>query len=92
MFAVGCDSIAKDSECGEIVVMNEADKAKNEEIMKKLCKDTITSKPCSADKMVGTCRVMKDIVNHYYEDGPKKYTADTAKAACEKQHGRWTAK
>lgn len=87
-----CDTISKDSECGEFVVMAEAEKAQSMEALKKLCKGTVGEKACTADKMVGSCRVGKDMINHYYSDGPKAYkTADDAKKACEKGHGKWVA-
>lgn len=91
LFAASCNTITSDGECGEIVATSEADKAKGGEAMKQLCtKGTAsTDKVCPSEKMVGTCRVMKDIVNHYYADGPKAYTADTAKQKCEKEHGHW---
>lgn len=91
MVAASCDSIEKDSECGEVVVKAEADKAKSRDALKTFCKGKLSETACSADKIVGTCRVMKDIINHYSSEGPKKYTAETAKAACEKGHGRWVA-
>lgn len=89
MLAASCDTIDKDSECGEVVVKSEADKAKTAEALKQFCKGKLGESACSTTNMVGTCRVMKDVINHYFSDGPKKYDADSAKKACEKQHGRW---
>ena len=91
MFAAACITIPVDSECGEIVVTSEADKAKVADGIKQLCsKGTVsTDKACPSDKMVGSCRVGKDMVNHYYADGPKAYAADTAKKKCEKGYGHW---
>ncbi len=89
MFAVGCESISKDSECAEIVVKAESEKAQNIEAMKKLCGGTVTEKPCSTDKIIGTCRIMKNIITHYSSEGPQKLTVDSAKKVCEKNHGHW---
>lgn len=89
MFAVSCESISKDSECADIVVKAEAEKAENIAAMKKICGGTVAEKACSTDKIIGTCRVMKNIIVHYSSEGPKKYDADSAKKACEKGHGRW---
>lgn len=89
MVAASCETIDKDSECAEVVVKAEADKAKNLDVMKKICKGKVAETACSADKIIGTCRVMKDMIVHYSSEGPKKYTADTAKTACEKGHGHW---
>lgn len=90
MVASSCNSVPKDSECGEVVVKTEAEKAKVKDAMKQICKSgTVADTACAADKMVGTCRVGKDMINHYYADGPKSYTAETAKKACEKNMGRW---
>lgn len=91
LFAASCNTIASEGECGEVVATSEADKAKVGEALKQLCsKGTVsTGDICPSDKMVGTCRVMKDIINHYYSGGPKAYTAETAKQQCEKEHGHW---
>lgn len=40
---------------------------------------------CSADGVVGTCNAMGMLQSFY---GPK-YTKETAKAACDKDHGKW---
>jgi hypothetical protein len=82
-----CDTVDKDSECGEFVVKSDGEKAMAMEALKKICKGKVSESACAADKIVGTCRVGKDIINHYSSEGPKKYTADTAKKACEKSHG-----
>jgi hypothetical protein len=83
-----CDTVAKDSECAEFVVMNEADKAKTTDAAKKLCPTAAAGSSCpNPTKIVATCRVMKDIINHYYSEGGKPYTKDTAKAACSKNMG-----
>jgi hypothetical protein len=89
--AASCESVSKDSECSEIVVTAEADKAKSLDALKKLCEGKVTESACSTDKIVGTCRIMKDIISHYSSEGPKKHTVETAKAVCEKSHGRWVA-
>jgi hypothetical protein len=90
MVGGSCDTISADSECMEFVVTAEAEKAKSMEALKKLCKGTVSEKACAADKMVGTCREGKDMIKHYYGDGPKAYkAADDAKKACEKGHGKW---
>ena len=90
-FAASCDTISADSECGEVVAAEGQDKAKQADAVKQLCKKGTFSaeKTCASEKMVGTCRVMKDIINHYYSDGPKAYTAATAKTKCEKDMGHW---
>ncbi len=91
MLAASCNTIAKDSECGDVVVMAEGDKAKTVETLKQICNGgAVTENACPADKLVGTCRVMKDIINHYYSEGGKAFkSADDAKAMCEKSHGTW---
>lgn len=93
MLAASCNTIAKDSECGDVVVMAEGDKAKTVETLKQICNGgAVTENACPADKLVGTCRVMKDIINHYYSEGGKAFkSADDAKAMCEKSHGTWVA-
>jgi hypothetical protein len=91
MVAASCESIDKDGECSEIVVTAEADKAKSMDALKKLCQGKVTDKACSTDKIVGTCRIMKDIISHYSSEGPPKHTVETAKKVCEKSHGRWIA-
>ena len=50
----------------------------------KMMKGEVTDK-CSAEGVVGTCSAMGMLQNYY---GPK-YTKDAAKAACEKDHGKW---
>ncbi|HEY4117690.1 MAG TPA: hypothetical protein VGM56_07540 [Byssovorax sp.] len=87
--AASCDTIAKDSECGEVVITAPSQKAESMAAMKQLCKAPPGEAACPSAKMVGTCRVMKDIINHYYADGPKSYAVDAAKKACEGQHGHW---
>lgn len=91
MLAATCESISKDSECTEVVVKAEGEKAKSMDAMKKLCSGTVSDKACSTDKIVGTCRIMKDMITHYSSDGPKKHTVDTAKKVCEKSRGKWVS-
>jgi len=50
----------------------------------KFMKGEVTDK-CSADGIVGTCSALGMLQNYY---GPK-YTKDTAKAACDKDRGKW---
>ncbi len=87
--AAVCDTIAKDSECGEVVVTDKAKKGETLKLLKKMCPTAKAGSGCPAAKQVGTCRVGKDIINHFYAKGPKAYTADTAKEKCEKGAGRW---
>jgi len=89
VFLASCNTISKDSECGDFVGKSADEKAKAVEALKMLCKEPPSESACPSDKIVGTCRVMKDIVNHYYADGPKSYALDAAKAECEKNHGHW---
>lgn len=58
-------------------------KEKVEELAK-MMKAEVTDK-CSTDGVVGSCFTMGMLGNYY---GPK-YTKDTAKAACDKDHGKW---
>lgn len=58
-------------------------KEKIEEVAK-FMKGEVTDK-CSTDGVVGSCMAMGMLQNFY---GPK-YTKDTAKASCEKDHGKW---
>ncbi len=50
----------------------------------KMMNGEVTDK-CSADGVIGTCSAMGMLQNYY---GPK-YTKDAAKAACDKDHGKW---
>ena len=58
-------------------------KEKVEELAK-MMKAEVTDK-CTTDGVVGSCFTMGMLGNYY---GPK-YTKDTAKAACDKDHGKW---
>lgn len=49
-----------------------------------MMKAELTDK-CSTDGIIGSCFSMGMLQNYY---GPK-YTKDTAKAGCEKDHGKW---
>lgn len=90
MVAAVCNMIAKVSECAEFVVTKPEDKAKVMADGKALCPTLdATSTSCPVQKRVGTCRVMKDVINHYYSEGGKSHTLATAKVACEKDHGHW---
>jgi hypothetical protein len=84
-----CNTIEKDSECGEITTTSESEKSSELEFLKKTCKGTVTESACSTENVIGTCRVFKNVIDHFYSAGPKGYTAETAKAYCEKHHGRW---
>lgn len=50
----------------------------------KMMKGEVTDS-CPASGVVGTCSAMGMLQNYY---GPK-YTKDAAKAACDKDHGKW---
>ena len=89
ILAASCESIEKDSECSDVVVTSEAEKASGLQAMKQFCSGKVNESACSTDKIVGTCRIMKDMITHYSSEGPKKYTVETAKPACEKSHGHW---
>ena len=85
--AASCDTISADSECGEVLVTDAAKKADAAKAMQSLCKKGTVGTACPTTDIVGSCRIGKDMLNHYYGKGPKAYDAAKAKAACEKGHG-----
>ncbi|HEY3359846.1 MAG TPA: hypothetical protein VGQ83_41735 [Polyangia bacterium] len=87
--AATCDTITKDSTCAELVVTDPAKKGDAVKALKQLCKGAKAGGSCKTAGQVGTCRIMKDIINHYYSKGPKNFTVDSAKEQCEKDHGHW---
>jgi hypothetical protein len=87
--AASCDTIAKDGECGDVLVTDPAKKPELAKIMSMLCKKGTIGTACPTSAIVGSCRVGKDMLGHYYSGGGKAYDATTAKAACEKGHGHW---
>jgi len=82
-----CNTIAKDGECGE-ALGDAAMKAKASEAIKSLCSSGTFAESCPAADIVGACRMGKDMISYYYAKGGKTYDAASAKAACEKGHGR----
>lgn len=84
-----CDTIAKDGTCAEIVVTDKAKKGESLKALKRLCPKAKAAAACPAAKQVGTCRMQKDIVNHYYSKGGKVWMEDSAKNECTKNMGRW---
>ena len=84
-----CDSRSEDSECSEITVKTEDDKAKSKESLQKFCMSPVAPAACTASERVGTCRAGTDTIHHYYSGGPKHYTADDAKKECARIRGQW---
>jgi len=84
-----CDTIPKDGTCAEIVVTDKAKKGDALKALKKLCPKAKAAGTCAAGKQIGTCRIMKDIINHYYSKGGKVWEIDDAKKTCEKNFGHW---
>jgi hypothetical protein len=89
MVAGVCDTVPKDGTCAEIVVTDKAKKGESLKALKKLCPKAKAAKSCPAAKQIGTCRILKDIINHYYSTGGKVWEIDGAKAECEKNLGKW---
>jgi hypothetical protein len=84
-----CDTVAKDGTCAEIVVTDKADKGKSLKALKRLCPKAKAAAACPAAKQIGTCRMLKDIINHYYSKGGKVWFEDSAKNECTKNMGHW---
>jgi hypothetical protein len=84
-----CDTIPKDGTCAEIVVTDKAKKAESLKALKRLCPKAKAAAACPAAKQIGTCRMLKDIINHYYAKGGKVWEEGSAKAECEKNLGHW---
>lgn len=84
-----CDTIPKDGTCAEIVVVDKAKKGDSLKALKRLCPKAKAGTSCPAAKQIGTCRIMKDIINHYYSKGGKVWEIDGAKKECEKSFGHW---
>lgn len=79
--------VSDESECG-VVTDKPENKAKWEkegaEIAKMFKSKVVDA--CPTDAVVGTCSAGFGVLVNY--SGPK-YTAETAKADCEKDHGKW---
>lgn len=86
--AATCDTIAKDGQCAEFVVTKDDQKAKTVTAAKQLCKTATEGGACPGADVVATCRVMKDIINHYYSKGGKPQTKESAATDCKKLHGK----
>ena len=84
-----CDTIAKDGTCAEIVVTDKAKKGDSLKALKRLCPKAKAAAACPAAKQIGTCRMLKDIINHYYSKGGKVWDLDGAKKECDKNMGHW---
>ena len=84
-----CDTIPKDGTCAEIVVTDKAKKGESLKALKQLCPKAKAAASCPAAKQIGTCRMLKDIINHYYSKGGKVWEEGGAKAECEKNMGHW---
>jgi len=84
-----CDTIPKDGTCAEIVVTDKAKKGESLKALKRLCPKAKAGASCPAAKQIGTCRMLKDIINHYYSKGGKVWLEDSAKNECEKNMGHW---
>src|SRR5512146_1066334 len=84
-----CDTIAKDGTCAEIVVTDKAKKGESLKALKRLCPKAKAAASCPAAKQIGTCRMLKDIINHYYSKGGKVWAEDSAKNECTKNMGHW---
>lgn len=77
---------------GVCVILTAKDKAEADSMTKdkvaevaKMMKAEVTD-TCKTDGIVGACFAMGMLQNYY---GPK-YTKETGKAACDKDHGKWT--
>jgi hypothetical protein len=84
-----CDTVSIDGECADLACDDPAKRAESVSAMKALCTKGKFGGTCPTSGVVGHCRVMRDFVVRYYAHGGKNYDATTAKAACEKDHGRW---
>ncbi len=84
-----CDTVAKDGTCAEIVVTDKAKKGESLKALKRLCPKAKAAASCPAAKQIGTCRMLKDIINHYYSKGGKVWMEDSARNECTKNMGHW---
>jgi hypothetical protein len=87
--AASCDTISTDGMCGDALVTSAAGKADVTKAMKMICTKGTIATACPTADIVGSCRVGKDMLDHYYGHGGKTYDAAKAKAACEKEHGHF---
>lgn len=87
--ATSCDTIAKDSECTVFLVTDPAKKAQAAKVMTMMCKKGTVGEACPTSNILGSCRVGKDMMTHYYSEGGKTRDEATAKADCKKGHGHW---
>jgi hypothetical protein len=74
--------------CVEAVASAPGEEAAAFSLLKRQCKSVPTADPCPRANVAGSCKAPSGLIDRYYADGPRPYTAESARLACAQQHGR----
>ena len=85
---IACDNRALDSTCADYPAGTTKEQAQ------KTCDGKVVATTCPLERGVGACSVSASngpITNTYYTDGPKPWTVESARGACNRATGSFKA-